>query len=132
MGAGKFGVIKKMQDFRLKQLNSVNLSFESFPPLENELMLKTVIFVDDLIENIKSLQQICFKLNIDFYGFHYRAASLMPLPNIDENLEKLRFSILESRKSGNSCKLFSRRNGVCCASSILCFINFWSVYRRNK
>ncbi|MGI9215313.1 MAG: DUF2608 domain-containing protein, partial [Gammaproteobacteria bacterium] len=56
---------------------------------------KTIIFIDDLIENVKSLQQICFKLNIDFYGFHYRAASLIPLPNIDENLEKLRFAILE-------------------------------------
>ena len=56
---------------------------------------KTVIFVDDLIENIESLKQTCLKLNIDFYGFHYKAASLIPLPAIDEDLEKLRFEILE-------------------------------------
>ena len=56
---------------------------------------KTIIFVDDLIENVESLQQTCFKLNIDFYGFHYKTASLVPLPNIDEDLEKLRFEILE-------------------------------------
>ncbi len=143
MGTGKFGIIKKMHDFRFKQLNSVNLSFKCLTPLGDEhIMLelakinkrfldlnckgnpmlksgiiftsgldkgmvleyilkkynyypKTIIFIDDLIENVKSLQQICFKLNIDFYGFHYRAASLIPLPNIDENLEKLRFAILE-------------------------------------
>ena len=143
MGTGKFGIIKKMHDFRFQQLNSVNLSFKCLTPLEDEhLMLKlaiinkrfldanrkgcpmlksgiifasgldkgmvleyifkrynyypkTIIFIDDLIENVKSLQQICFKLNINFYGFHYMAASLIPLPNIDENLEKLRFAILE-------------------------------------
>ena len=55
----------------------------------------TVIFIDDLIENIKSLQQTCLKLGINFYGFHYKAASLIPLPTIDEDLEKLRFAILE-------------------------------------
>ncbi len=56
---------------------------------------KIVILLDDLIENVESLQQTCFKLNIDFYGFHYKAASLIPLPAIDEDLEKLRFEILE-------------------------------------
>ena len=75
---------------------------------------KTVIFVDDLIENVESLQQTCFKLNIDFYGFHYKAASLIPLSNIDEDLEKLRFEILEkefiwlSHKKLKTKKYFSR------------------------
>jgi hypothetical protein len=143
MGTGKLGIIKKMHDFRFKQLDSVNLSFRHLSPLDGEhIMLelatinkkflgldckgdpmlksgviftsgldkgivleyifkkynyypKTVIFVDDLIENVESLQQICLKLNIDFYGFHYKAASLIPLPTIDEDLEKLRFAILE-------------------------------------
>ena len=143
MDAGRFGVIKKMYDFRFKQLNSVNLSFENLTPLADEHVMlelaksnkkfldlnckgnpilksgiiftsgldkgmvleyilkkynyypKIIIFIDDLIENIKSLQKTCFKLNIDFYGFHYRAASLIPLSKIDENLEKLRFAILE-------------------------------------
>lgn len=143
MGTGKLGMIKKMHDFRFKQLDSVNLSFKHLSPLDGEhIMLelstinkkfsgldckgdpllksgiiftsgldkgivleyifetynyypKTVIFVDDLIENIESLKQTCLKLNIDFYGFHYKAASLIPLPAIDEDLEKLRFEILE-------------------------------------
>ncbi len=143
MGTGKLGVIKKMHDFRFKQLDSVHLSFKHLSPLDGEHIMmelatrnrkfscldckgdpllkfgviftsglgkgivleyvfktynyypKTVIFVDDLIENIESLKQTCLKLNIDFYGFHYKAASLIPLPAIDEDLEKLRFEILE-------------------------------------
>lgn len=143
MGTGKLGSIQKIQDFRFKQLDSVNLSFKHLSPLSGEYIIlelatinkkflgldcngnpmlksgviftsgldkgmvlgyilkkynyypKTVVFIDDLIENIESLQQICFKLNIHFYGFHYKAASLIPLPTIDEDLEKLRFEILE-------------------------------------
>ena len=34
---------------------------------------KTIIFVDDRMENIGSLEKICIKLKIDFYGFHYKA-----------------------------------------------------------
>jgi hypothetical protein len=56
---------------------------------------KAIIFIDDVLENIKSLQKLCIKLKIDFCGFHYKAVSLMPLPVIDENLERLRFNILE-------------------------------------
>ena len=56
---------------------------------------KAIIFIDDVLENLKSLQKSCTKLKIDFCGFHYRAVSLMSLPAIDENLEKLRFNILE-------------------------------------
>jgi len=56
---------------------------------------KAIIFVDDVLENIKSLQKLCIKLKIDFCGFHYTAVSFMPLPVINENLERLRFNILE-------------------------------------
>ncbi len=56
---------------------------------------KAIIFIDDVLENLKSLQKLCIKLKIDFYGHHYRAVSFMPLPIIDENLERLRFNILE-------------------------------------
>ena len=143
MGTGKLRIIKKMHEFRFKQLDSVNLSFKHLSPIDGEHIMpelstrnrkfsgldckgdpmlssgviftsgldkgmvleyifekynyypKTVIFVDDLIENIESLKQICLKLNIDFYGFHYKAASLISLPAIDEDLEKLRFEVLE-------------------------------------
>lgn len=57
---------------------------------------KTIIFVDDLLYNLESLQKLATKLNINFYGFHYKAASLVSLPVIeDQKLEQLRFSILK-------------------------------------
>ena len=57
---------------------------------------KTIIFVDDLLYNLESLQHLANKLNINFYGFYYKAVSLVPLPVIqDKKLEQLRFSILE-------------------------------------
>ena len=159
MGTGKLGIIKKMQDVRFKQLDSVNLSFEHLSPLRGEnIMLelsannkkfscldckgdpmlksgvvftsgldkgmvleyvfktysyypKTVIFLDDLIENVESLQQICLKLNIDFYAFHYKVASLIPLPAaIDEDLEKLRFEVLEKELTWLSHQELQHKN----------------------
>ena len=56
---------------------------------------KTIIFVDNRFANLESLKQLCLKLKINFHGFHYVVTSFMPLPYIDEYLEKLRFEILE-------------------------------------
>lgn len=55
---------------------------------------KTIIFVDDYLPNLESLNQLCIKLAINFHGFYYKAASLVPLPKINEKLETLRFKIL--------------------------------------
>ena len=52
---------------------------------------KNIIFVDDYLPNLESLKQLCIKLGINFYGFHYKAASLVPLPTVNEKLEILRF-----------------------------------------
>ncbi len=142
MGTGKFGIVNKMHEFRVEQLDSFNLSFKHLTPIDDEHVIlklakinksldtpckgsprlksgiiftsgvdkgmvleyifkkynyypKAMIFIDDLIENVESLQQTCLKLNIKFHGFHYKAAALMPWPTIDEDLEKLRFAILE-------------------------------------
>ena len=142
-GTGKFGVITKKEDFRIKELDSVGISFLSLTPLRGELLaielentnmiysdlickgiptLKsgiiltagvdksvvleymfshyqyypdTIIFVDDCMRNIVSLKNLCIKLKINFYGLCYRAVYLMPLPVINEHLEKLRFDVLE-------------------------------------
>jgi Protein of unknown function (DUF2608) len=158
MGTGKLGIIKKMHDFRVKQLDSVMLSLSPPIPLHGEHIMvelttiskrflhvsckghpmltsgiiftsgldkglvlkyifkkydyypKTVIFVDDLIENIESLKQLCFELNINFYGFHYKAASLIPLPTINEDLEKLRFAILEKEFTWLSLQKLQDKN----------------------
>lgn len=145
MGTGKFGVIKKKEDFRIEGLKSVDVSFASLTPLKSqelvaqlsnanmihknrctgtsgvpmlkegivftagvdkgimlEYMLnkhkycpKNFIFVDDLFVNIESIKNLSLKLKVNFYGFHYKAASFMPLPIIDPKLENLRFKILE-------------------------------------
>jgi hypothetical protein len=55
---------------------------------------KNIIFVDDYLPNLESLKQLCIKLGINFYGFHYKAASLVPLPKINEKLEIIRFQRL--------------------------------------
>lgn len=57
---------------------------------------KTIIFIDDDLHNLQALEKLCIKLQITFYGFHYQAVSLMPLPKINEDLEKLRFKVLET------------------------------------
>jgi len=141
MGTGRFGIIKKMEDIRIKELNDVGISFLPSTPLKGEKLAaelentnmicsdckgvpmlksgiiftagvdkgvvldymfskynyypKTIVFVDDSINNLESLRKLCIKLKIDFHGFHYVAVSLMSMQVIDENLEKLRFKILE-------------------------------------
>ncbi len=39
IGTGKLGVIKKMHDFRFKQLGSINLSFKHLSPLDSEYIM---------------------------------------------------------------------------------------------
>ncbi|MCC8399069.1 MAG: DUF2608 domain-containing protein [Rickettsia endosymbiont of Platyusa sonomae] len=56
---------------------------------------KTIIFVDDVLENIESVEKICTKLQINFYGFEFSGASLVPEAELDKKSEKIRFEILE-------------------------------------
>lgn len=142
-GTGNFGIIQQKEDFRIKELQNVNIFFEHVTPLHGKCRLpelentnfifseckgipmlksgiiftagvdkglileqifsqysyypKTIVFIDDNFQNINSLENLCIKLKINFYGFHYKAASLIPLPVIDETLEKLRFEILKNK-----------------------------------
>ena len=34
--------------------------------------LKRIIFVDDVLENIESMQTVAKELGLDFYGFHFQ------------------------------------------------------------
>jgi hypothetical protein len=141
ISTGQFGVLAKLEDFRIKNLKNINIDFTKLntingtilaKELENTNMIfsdctgipllksgiiftagvnkavvleyimheknyypKTIIFVDDDLNNLKSLEKLCIKLNINFYGFYYTAVSLMPLPKIKKSFEKLRFKILE-------------------------------------
>ena len=72
---------------------------------------KKIVFIDDQLNNLESLEKLCTKLKIKFEGFHYTAVSLMTTSVVDEQLEKLRFKILEKEHRWLSYKeLTSRMN----------------------
>ncbi|MDF2578218.1 MAG: hypothetical protein K0S74_1702 [Chlamydiales bacterium] len=54
-----------------------------------------IIFIDDNLSYVKSVEKICEELNIEFIGIHYTEASFIPLPQLDESKELLRFEVLE-------------------------------------
>ena len=71
---------------------------------------KTIIFVDDQLNNIESLEKLSTKMKIKFYGFHYTAVSYMPPPVINKQTEKLRFQILEQKHEWLTYKEMADRN----------------------
>lgn len=56
---------------------------------------KSIIFIDDIEENLLSLQETCSKLEINYQGFEFMGSAIIPEPDLDEQLEKIRFEILE-------------------------------------
>lgn len=57
---------------------------------------KKIIFVDDILENLEDVSAICSNLKIDFHGFEYIGASLVPEAELDHESEETRFGILEN------------------------------------
>ncbi|HJD56216.1 MAG TPA: DUF2608 domain-containing protein [Rickettsia endosymbiont of Pyrocoelia pectoralis] len=62
---------------------------------KSNLHFKKIIFIDDDLEYLKSVEKVCSELNIDFQGIHYGAAKIAPLPILDKEKEQLRYEILE-------------------------------------
>ncbi|WP_347938664.1 DUF2608 domain-containing protein [Rickettsia oklahomensis] len=56
---------------------------------------KSIIFIDDIEENLLSLQETCKKLKINYQGFEFIGAAIVPEPHLDKQLEKIRFEVLE-------------------------------------
>ena len=150
LATGKFGIVEKMEDLRIKELQSVEIDFTNLTPFQGELSInelknihgipmlkagiiltaevdkakvleyilrqknyypKKIVFIDDQLNNLESLEKLCAKLKIKFEGFHYTAVSLMTTSVADEQLEKLRFEILEKEHRWLSYKeLTSRMN----------------------
>jgi len=71
---------------------------------------KRIIFVDDQLKNLESLEKLSDKLKIKFDGLHYTAVSEMSLPVINKQTEKLRFQILEQSHQWLSHKEMAERN----------------------
>jgi hypothetical protein len=84
---------------------------------------KTIIFVDDMLNNIESLKNLSDKMQIEFYGFHYTAVSEMPLPIINKETEKLRFQILEQEHEWLTHNEMAERNLIQIAPSNNCDIH---------
>ena len=131
---GKFGIIENMIEWRAHELAELEVNFQEFSPLEDEIIIedfnigygkptlkdgiiytaeydkgsvleyilckinyypKSIIFIDDIEENLISLQKICIKLKINYQGFEFMGSATVPEPNLDKQLEKIRFEILE-------------------------------------
>ncbi len=56
---------------------------------------QSIIFIDDIEENLFSLQETCKKLKINYQGFEFTGSAIIPEPELDSQLEKMRFEILE-------------------------------------
>ncbi|ABV74802.1 hypothetical protein A1C_02525 [Rickettsia akari str. Hartford] len=56
---------------------------------------QSIIFIDDIEENLLSLQETCKKLKINYQGFEFTGSAIIPEPDLDAQLEKMRFEILE-------------------------------------
>ena len=73
---------------------------------------KTIIFIDDMLNNLESLEKLSAKLKIKFHGFHYTAASNIPIPVIDKKIERLRFQILEKEREWLNYQELAERNPI--------------------
>lgn len=132
----KFGVIEKMQDWRIKELRAIDIDFAKLTPIKEEIAMdelqigygvplltegviltanrdkanileyvlhskkyypKSIIFVDDVLENLEVVQTLCDELKINFHGFEYLGAEQVPEIELDEKTEKIRFQILEQK-----------------------------------
>jgi hypothetical protein len=58
---------------------------------------KSIIFIDDILENLEVVQSLCDKLKINFHGFEYMGAGQVPEIELDERIERIRFQILEQK-----------------------------------
>ncbi len=61
-----------------------------------KLLFKKIIFIDDDLRNLQSVEKICHEMGIGFQGFQYTAVNLVPLPKLEKEKEALRFKILET------------------------------------
>jgi len=64
--------------------------------LKYNYLPKKIVFVDDLLPNIESIQKMCNRMMINYHGIHYTAVENMQQPCLNENNEILKFQILES------------------------------------
>lgn len=62
------------------------------------IRFSSITFIDDDRANLLSVQKFCDEEGISFEGIHYRASRLSPLPSLTEEVEQIRYRILETEK----------------------------------
>lgn len=65
---------------------------------------KALIFIDDKLENLKSVEATCLKRDIQFLGFEYAAVTHAEPPPLNQELVDTQFYLLESTKRWVSYK----------------------------
>ena len=134
---GTFGVIEDLTDWRIQELQNIDIDFMRSTPIKESILLEelhigcgvpmmvegiiftadvdkglilenilrkaeyfpeTIIFFDDLLENILSVEKMCKEMNINYYGFEFDGASLVPEVELHKESEKIRFSTLEQER----------------------------------
>jgi hypothetical protein len=100
----KSGVILTAQVDKGKALESILHRSNYYP--------KAIIFIDDMLNNLESLERLSAKLKIKFHGLHYTAASSIPTPVINEKIEELRFQILEKEHEWLSYQELAERSST--------------------
>jgi len=131
-GTGKYGLIDKMEDWRIRQLELLGLHFEDMsikdekwfdtmqgphgiPLLKKGVVFtakmdkaivleelfktkllkpKSIIFVDDQLKNLSSVEAFCKKRGVSFLGFEYTAVKERAVQKVDEKLIEIQLNIL--------------------------------------
>lgn len=57
-----------------------------------------IIFIDDNVDYLKTVQKVCTDLNIEFLGFHYEAAIFSQDPLISLEVAKLQIDTLDKKQ----------------------------------
>ncbi len=133
MRTGRFGVIEKMEDWRVLELDKLGIDFKKMSPFSSERTLEDlkgpsgtlpnikdgviftaeiekgkvlaeafkflprkpskVIFIDDRMDNLESVEKLCEEQGIIFQGFQYTAAQ-SKFRYIDEKLIEIQVDTL--------------------------------------
>ena len=62
-----------------------------------KLQPRKIIFIDDRIENIRSVAEECIKYHIEFIGLHYTAAAILS-EQLDEKVARYQYDYLLKNK----------------------------------
>ena len=133
---GKFGIIEKVENWRIKNLQTVGINFTPLFPFKGELVFddlhtangspllkagiiftanlekgivlervldelgfhfRKILFIDDNLQNLKSVEKLCIRKNIKFMGYEYMGASQVSSPIFDARKDLIRFNVLEKK-----------------------------------